>query len=146
MIKTNEPIHKSINNIFKPTKNCPSGMLYINETIVIIDEFDLVNYEPQKVKSLSDVAQSSARKDRSDYVHQLSGTLIEKKLKTNSSVSSTRTDCLGKVLLEHFEIVLVNLEFKFVIRLDDEAGTLATIYDDSKLYSYPFGILPGKLF
>ena len=143
MLKTNESVYKSINNIFKPTTNSPSGMLFLTEKIILIDEFNLVNYEPRDIKPLSAVAQNSFLNNRSDYVPQLTGTLIEKRLKTNSNERVMTNDTLGKVLFKHFELVLVNLEFKFVIRLDDEAGTLITIYNDSKLYSYPLGVLPG---
>ncbi len=118
------------------------AILYLDETMTIIDEYILYNYDQFK-NSLC----SSAKKLKPDtilatdeFIPQLTGTLIEKRIKTNSNQLEFS---ISEQFLEHFDILIANIEFKLVIKLDDKAGPVVTVYYDTRFLLYPICILPG---
>lgn len=121
----------------KSNDTSPTSILYFDDSMLIIDDFFLINYTP------SFNPQKTLRKPKNtnaDFIPELTGTLIEKRLKTNSTkVASNQSE----LLMEHYDLLLTNLEFKLVLKPDHEVDSLITVYFDTSLMIYPLCIIPG---
>lgn len=104
----------------------------------IIDEFTLRNYS-----GLKSIANDKAPKASEDcpYVSEISGTLIEKRLMTNSNLGYGTGFSTSSVYLAHFDVLLSNLEFRLLVKTGPDE--VVTIYYDTRFLLYPFCILPG---
>lgn len=101
--------------------------------MLIIDDFCLHNYTQPSKNIIAQTQSSKQTWERTNFVPQLTGTLIEKRLMTNSYKKPS----------EHLDLLITNLEFKLVLKLEDETDSIITVYFDSKLLLYPFCILSG---
>ncbi len=110
--------------------------------MTIIDEFALCNSE-----KLSFITKFSTKKFKpdtisitEDFLPELSGTLIEKRIITNPNQLEFSA---SEQFLEHYDILIANVEFRLLLKLDDKAGTLVYVYYDTRFLLYPVCILPG---
>lgn len=121
-------------------QDAPTAILFFDETMSIIDEFTLRNYA-----GLDSIAKDKAKVPKASedcqYVSEISGTLIEKRLMTNSNLGYGTGFNTSSVYLAHFDVLLSNLEFRLMVKTGPEE--VVTIYYDTRFLLYPFCILPG---
>ncbi len=111
------------------------NMLFIDEKTLIsiskVKNDDRVRIFSQKFISLN--------KENSNFKSDLNGILIEKKiLKSNTANYSQKTN-----LMDHYDLLIPNNEFKLILKIDDQIDNLVTIYYDTRYSLHQLSILPG---
>ena len=121
-------------------RSVPHSVLFVDESMSILDEFELLNYSLD-LNSFNRHQEEPS--NQVEYLKKLSGTLVEKKLKSNSTQIEFNSNL---DLMAHFDLLLPNQEFKLVLRLDtgDEPNeNHVTVYYDTRFSFYSLCILPG---
>lgn len=145
LLRTADSIYNQIGSISQPKQMkqaAPTAILFFDETMSIIDEFTLRNYSA--LASPQDIANKDKQPKTSEdcqFVSELSGTLIEKRLMTNSNLGYGTGFNTSSVYLAHFDVLLSNLEFRLLVKTGPDE--VVTIYYDTRFLLYPFCILPG---
>ena len=139
LLKTSSNVKAfSFNNSRKKNKEvAPGALLFFDETMAIYDDYTILNYKPDCNKKREKIAKTKET-DPIEFISEITGTLIEKKLMTNSNQLGFHT---SSTLLEHFDILISNLEFKLIINLSTDETV--TVFYDTRFLLYPLCILPG---
>jgi hypothetical protein len=140
LLRTAESIHSQLGSstVAKHSKQeAPTAILFFDETMTIIDEFTLRNYTA--VTATSNTAKET--NEDSQFLSELTGTLIEKKLMINSNLGHGQGLQISTTLLDHFDVVLSNLEFKLVIKTGPDE--VVNVYYDTRFLVYSFCVVPG---
>ena len=127
-------------------KKSPIGIIFLDEEMSIVDNFLLDS------KFLDIFSSGKEHEDDlycfkdEDFISNLTGTLIEKKLKSNSN----RIDLnFSFTLMDHFDLLIPNQQFKLVIKLPKSDNgsnfeeSVITVYYDTRFSIFPLCILPG---
>jgi hypothetical protein len=94
-----------------------------------------------------DENESDSKSNSKYFLNFVSGILIEKKLiqqNVNNNNLSFEQSKLNDLLMNQFDLMIPNREFKLMVKLKN-TSTLITVYYETKFSLYPLSILPGKL-
>lgn len=114
--------------------------------------FNLKNYVNLFTKKVfsKDGQQSRTFDPNLDYIDHISGVLLEKRIKTNSSQllgcssSSAFDSNQSQQLIDNFDLILPNRELKLVVRPLGSRENIV-VYFETRLSLYELGCVPGML-
>lgn len=116
------------------------SLLFLDDSFRIIDDFVM----PDSFNSvLTNINDSYQFKTEDEFIGCLSGTLVEKRLKSNCNLVEYD---LNETLMNHFDLIVPNKEFKLVVKVHNSIKNkidFVTVYFDTRFSIYKLCILPG---
>ena len=137
LLKTNQKL--DIN--FKESKSndkVNAVVFFFSDNMLIIDQFSIGDQLKDTHSNLISKfnLNNSSTESNDSFKRKLTGTLINKRLKTNHSNHSNSLS-----LTNYYDVLIPNQEFALTLKLD--TNDLITVYFDTKFSLYSFCILPG---
>jgi hypothetical protein len=80
-----------------------------------------------------------------EFLNLLTGVLLEKKLleSSNSAIIKEQAQ-MNESLINQFDLMLPNRQFRLVVKLKGDSNTFVTVYHDTRYSIHALSILPGK--